>query len=107
MATTSTTEIVTTEDVVVMKTDDDVVMDVEEEEKTEERKQRFLLETGSLQRRLLIYGIAGTLAAVGAWLILAIAVDNVSILIEGGGMHLDNLVGHVAPGYEKVEKVFK
>ncbi|CAP32212.2 Protein CBR-LACT-2 [Caenorhabditis briggsae] len=109
MATTSTTEITTTEDV-VMKTDDDVVVDEgEEEEKTEERKQRqrFLLETGSLQRRLLIYGIAGILAAVGAWLVLAIAVDNVSILIEGGGMHLDNLVGHVASGYEKVEKVFK
>ncbi|CAL2033244.1 unnamed protein product [Caenorhabditis brenneri] len=68
------------------------------------------LETGSYsqQRRLLIYGIASILAVSGAWLVLATTVDTIAILVESGGMvNLDNLVGHVAPGYEKVEKVFK
>ncbi|KAF1765209.1 hypothetical protein GCK72_005161 [Caenorhabditis remanei] len=95
--------------------EDDMSMMVEVVEKTEEaevemvEKKRgvLLLETGSLHRRLLIYGIVSILAVSGAWLVLATTVDTLSILIEGGGMHLDNLVGHVAPGYEKVEKIFR
>lgn len=38
---------------------------------------------------------------------MATIVDTLAILTGGGTMHLDNLVGNVAPGYEKVEKVFR
>ncbi|CAB3411478.1 unnamed protein product [Caenorhabditis bovis] len=47
----------------------------------------------------------GALVAFGAWFGAACFTDFVAIGIET--MRLDNLVGSVAPGFEKVEKVFR